>query len=44
MDNEDFVKENIPNYLYPYYEVMKDAVIKVSEEEFKKPQKARKMA
>jgi hypothetical protein len=44
MNDEEFVKANIPDYLYPYYEAMKDAVIKVSEEEFKKPQRARKMA
>lgn len=44
MNDEEFVKANIPDYLYPYYDVMKDAVMKVAEEEFKKPQKARKMA
>ena len=44
MNDEEFVKANIPDYLYPYYEVMKDAVMKVAEEEFKKPQRARKMA
>lgn len=44
MNDEEFVKANIPDYLYPYYEVMKDAVMKVAEEELKKPQRARKMA
>ena len=44
MNDEEFVKANIPDYLYPYYEVMRDAVVKVAEEEFKKPQRARKMA
>lgn len=44
MNDEEFVKANIPDYLYPYYDVMKDAVMKVAEEEFKKPQRARKMA
>lgn len=44
MHDEEFVKANIPDYLYPYYDVMKDAVMKVAEEEFKKPQRARKMA
>ena len=28
MNDEEFVKANIPDYLYPYYEVMKDAVDK----------------
>ena len=31
MDNKEFVKENIPDYLYPYYDVMKDAVDKMTE-------------
>jgi GT2 family glycosyltransferase len=43
-DVEECVKADIPNYLYPYYDVMKDAVMKVAEEEFKKHQRARKMA
>lgn len=44
MNDEEFVKANIPDYLYPYYDVMKDAVMKVAEEEFKKHQMSRKMA
>ena len=43
-DVEECVKADIPDYLYPYYEAMKDAVMKVAEEEFKKHQGARKMA
>jgi nicotinic acid mononucleotide adenylyltransferase len=40
--DEEFVKENIPDYLYPYYDVMKDAVIKMAEEEANKPKRIRK--
>ena len=42
MGDEEFVKANIPDYLYPYYDVMKDAVIKVAEEEASKPRRTRK--
>ena len=42
MGDEEFVKANIPDYLYPYYDVMKDAVIKVAEEEASKPKRTRK--
>ena len=42
MGDEEFVKANIPDYLYPYYDVMKDAVIKVAEEEANKPKRTRK--
>jgi nicotinic acid mononucleotide adenylyltransferase len=42
MGDEEFVKANIPDYLYPYYDVMRDAVIKVAEEEANKPKRARK--
>lgn len=42
MGDEEFVKANIPDYLYPYYDVMKDAVVKVAEEEAKKPKRTRK--
>lgn len=42
MSDEEFVKANIPDYLYPYYDVMKDAVIKVAEEEASKPKRTRK--
>ena len=40
--DEEFVKANIPDYLYPYYDVMKDAVVKVAEEEASKPKRVRK--
>ena len=40
--DEEFVKANIPNYLYPYYDVMKDAVVKMAEEEANKPKRTRK--
>jgi nicotinic acid mononucleotide adenylyltransferase len=40
--DEEFVKANIPDYLYPYYDVMKDAVVKMAEEEANKPKKVRK--
>jgi nicotinic acid mononucleotide adenylyltransferase len=39
MDDVEFVKANIPDYLYPYYDVMRDAVMKISEEENLKPKK-----
>ena len=42
LNDEEFVKANIPDYLYPYYDVMKDAVIKVAEEEANKPKRTRK--
>ena len=42
VDDVEFVKANIPNYLYPYYDVMKDAVVKMAEEEANKPKKIRK--
>lgn len=42
MGDEEFVKANIPDYLYPYYDVMKDAVVKVAEEEANKPKRTRK--
>jgi nicotinic acid mononucleotide adenylyltransferase len=40
--DEEFVKANIPDYLYPYYDVMKDAVVKMAEEEANKPKKVRR--
>ena len=40
--DDEFVKANIPDYLYPYYDVMKDAVVKMAEEEANKPKKVRK--
>lgn len=42
MGDEEFVKANIPDYFYPYYDVMKDAVVKVAEEEASKPKRTRK--
>ena len=42
VDDVEFVKANIPDYLYPYYDVMKDAVVKMAEEEANKPKKVRK--
>ena len=42
MGDEEFVKANIPDYLYPYYDIMKDAVVKMAEEEANKPKRTRK--
>ena len=42
MGDVEFVKANIPDYLYPYYDVMKDAVVKVAAEEANKPKRTRK--
>lgn len=42
LGDEEFVKANIPDYLYSYYDVMKDAVVKVAEEEANKPKRTRK--
>jgi nicotinic acid mononucleotide adenylyltransferase len=42
MNDEEFVKANIPDYLYPYYDVMKDAVDKMTEENNKKPNRVRR--
>ena len=42
MGDEEFVKANIPDYLYPYCDVMKDAVVKMAEEEANKPKRTRK--
>ncbi len=42
LGDEELVKANIPDYLYPYYDVMKDAVVKVAEEEANKPKRTRK--
>ena len=42
VDDVEFVKANIPDYLYPYYDVMKDAVVKMAEEETNKPKRVRK--
>ena len=40
--DEEFVKANIPDYLYPYYYIMRDAVVKMAEEEANKPKRTRK--
>ena len=40
--DEEFVKANIPDYLYPYYDIMRDSVVKVAEEEANKPKRTRK--
>ena len=40
-DDESALKD-IPNYLHSYYDVMKEAVLKMEEEESKKPKKLRK--
>jgi nicotinic acid mononucleotide adenylyltransferase len=40
LNDKAFVEANIPDYLYPYYDVMKDAVLKSAEEE--KPKRVRK--
>ena len=42
MGDEEFVKANIPDYLYPYYDVMRDAVVKVAEDEANKPKRIRR--
>lgn len=42
MGNDEVAKTDIPEYLHPYYDIMKDAVIKMEEEEAKKPKKTRK--
>ena len=42
LGDEEFVKANIPDYLYPYYDIMKDAVIKTASEEANKPKRVRK--
>ena len=42
MGDEEFVKANIPDYLYPYYDVMRDAVVKVAEDEANKPKRVRR--
>jgi hypothetical protein len=41
-DVEECVKADIPEYLYPYYDVMRDAVVKTAEEEYQKHNRGRK--
>lgn len=41
-DVEECVKADIPEYLYPYYDVMRDAVVKTAEEEYQKHKRGRK--
>ena len=42
MGDDEVAKADIPQYLHPYYDVMKDAVVRVAEEEAKKPKRVRK--
>ena len=42
MGDDELAKADIPEYLHPYYDVMKDAVIKMAEEEANKPKRLRK--
>ena len=42
LNDKAFVEANIPDYLYPYYDVMKDAVIKAEAEEASKPKRVKK--
>ena len=42
LGDRGFVEANIPDYLYPYYDVMKDAVVRVAEEEANKPKRVRR--
>ena len=42
MGNDEDAKTDIPEYLHPYYDIMKDAVVKMEEEEAKKLKKTRK--
>lgn len=42
MGNDEDAKTDIPEYLHPYYDIMKDAVVKMEDEEAKKPKKTRK--
>lgn len=42
LNDKEFVEANIPDYLYPYYDVMKDAVIKAEAEEASKPKRVKK--
>ena len=40
--DDELAKADIPEYLHPYYDVMKDAVIKMAEEEASKPKRVRR--
>lgn len=42
MGNDEVAKTYIPEYLHPYYDIMKDAVVKMEEEEANKPKRTRK--
>ena len=42
MGDDELAKADIPEYLHSYYDVMKEAVIKMAEEEAKKPKRTRK--
>ena len=40
--DDELAKADIPEYLHPYYDVMKDAVINMAEEEATKPKRVRR--
>ena len=42
MGDDETAMNDIPEYLHPYYDVMKDAVVKMAEEEANKPKRVRK--
>lgn len=42
MGNDENAMKDIPEYLHPFYDVMKDAVVKAVEEDSKQPKRARK--
>ena len=42
MGDDETAMKDIPEYLHPYYDVMKDAVIKMAEEEANKPKRVRR--
>lgn len=42
LGDEETAKADIPDYLYPYYDIMKDSVIKMAEEIDKKPKRTKK--
>ena len=42
MGDDEVAKADIPEYLHPFYDVMKEAVIKMAEEEANKPKRVKK--
>jgi hypothetical protein len=42
LGDDETAKADIPDYLYPYYDIMKDSVIKMVEEIDKKPKRTKK--